>query len=372
MILFFILASMTAAATFVVLWSLGRGQRAVGGSDLLVYKDQLQEIDRDRSAGLIGEAEAEAARLEVSRRLLTAADRETPAVFDAAAPRNLRRRRTAAMAALIILPLGPPSLYIALGSPSLGGEPALARVTSPQGNESVAALVGQVEAHLARNPDDGSGWDVLAPVYIRLGRFDDAVAARRKSLALNGATATREADLGEALAGAANGVVTAEAKGLFERAVARDPHEAKARYFLGLAAEQDGKADAAAAIWRALLADAPAGAQWVEFVRGALVRVAGAPDAAAAPSAADAARAAKMTDEQRRDMIRGMVGRLADRLQNDGTDVEGWLRLVRSYVVLGDRDRARGVAADARRALAGRPDEVKRIDDLLKGLGLKG
>jgi cytochrome c-type biogenesis protein CcmH len=372
MILFFILASMTAAATFVVLWSLGRGQRAAGGSDLLVYKDQLQEIDRDRAAGLIGEAEAEAARLEVSRRLLTAADRETPAVFDAAAPRNLRRRRTAALAALIILPLGPPSLYIALGSPSLRGEPALARVTSPQGNESVAALVGQVEAHLARNPDDGSGWEVLAPVYIRLGRFDDAVAARRKSLALNGATATREADLGEALAGAANGVVTAEAKGLFERAVARDPHEAKARYFLGLAAEQDGKADAAAAIWRALLADAPAGAQWVEFVRGALARVVGAPDAAAGPSADDAARAAKMTDEQRRDMIRGMVGRLADRLQNDGTDVEGWLRLVRSYVVLGDRDRARGVAADARRALAGRPDEVKRIDDLLKGLGLEG
>jgi cytochrome c-type biogenesis protein CcmH len=372
MILFFILASMTAAATFVVLWALGRGQRTVGGSDLLVYKDQLQEIDRDRAAGLIGEAEAEAARLEVSRRLLAAADSETPAAFDPAAPRNLRRRRTAALAALIILPLGPPSLYIALGSPGLSGEPALARVTSPQGNESVAALVGQVEAHLARNPNDGSGWEVLAPVYMRLGRFDDAVAARRKSLALNGATATRESDLGEALAGAANGVVTAEAKGLFERAVARDPHEAKARYFLGVAAEQDGKADAAAVIWRALLADAPPGAQWVEFVRGALARVAGPPDAAAGPTADDAASAAKMTDEQRRDMIRGMVGRLAERLQNDGADVEGWLRLVRSYVVLGDRDRAKGVAADARRALAGRPDEVKRIDDLLKGLGLEG
>ncbi len=374
MILFFILASMTAAATFVVLWALGRSQRAVGGSDLLVYKDQLQEIDRDRAAGLIGEAEAEAARLEVSRRLLAAADRETPAVFDAASPRNLRRRRTAALAALIILPLGPPSLYIALGSPGLSGEPALARVTSPQGNELVAALVGQVEAHLARNPNDGSGWEVLAPVYMRLGRFDDAVAARRKSLALNGATATRESDLGEALATAADGVVTAEAKGLFERAVARDPHEAKARYFLGLAAEQDGKADAAAAIWRALLTDAPPGAQWVEFVRGALARVGVrcARMRRAGPTADDAASAAKMTDEQRRDMIRGMVGRLAERLQNDGADVEGWLRLVRSYVVLGDRDRAKGVAADARRALAGRPDEVKRIDDLLKGLGLEG
>ena len=373
MILLCIFASMTAAATFIVLWPLGRTPGAVrGGSDLLVYRDQLQEIDRDRTAGLIGEAEAESARLEVSRRLLAAADHETPSVFEAAAPPNLRRRRAAALAVLIILPFGPPSLYLAFGSPNLPAEPAFARVKSPQGNESIATLVGQVEAHLTRNPNDGTGWEVIAPVYMRLGRYDDAVTARRKSLALNGATATRESDLGEALSAAANGVVTAEAKDLFERAVARDRQDAKARYFLGLAAEQDGKADDAAAIWRALLGDAPAGAQWTEFVRGALARVAGAPDSAPGPNAGDAAVAAKMSDDQRRDMIRGMVGRLADRLQNDGGDVEGWLRLVRSYVVLGDRDRARGAAADAKRALAGRPDEVKRIDELLRGLGLEG
>jgi len=373
MILFFVFASMTVAAILVVLWPLaGRPRGSRGGSDLVVYKDQLQEIDRDRAAGLIGEAEAEAARLEVSRRLLVAADHEAPAAAATGTPQNLRRRRAAAIAALVILPLGPPSLYFALGSPDLPGEPAFARVTSPQGNQSVASLVSQVEAHLTRNPNDGSGWEVIAPVYMRLGRFDDAVEARRKSLALNGLTATRESDLGEALAAAADGVVTAEAKDLFERAVARDPHEAKARYFLGLAAEQDGKADAAAAIWRSLLADAPPGAQWTEFVRGALTRVARVPVAAAGPNADDLAAAATMSDDQRRDMIRGMVTRLADRLQNDGSDVDGWLRLVRSYVALGDRERARSAAADARRALASRPDEIKRIDDLVRGLGLEG
>jgi cytochrome c-type biogenesis protein CcmH len=373
MILFLVFASMTVAAILAVLWPLARSPRGGrGGSDLVVYKDQLQEIDRDRAAGLIGEAEAEAARLEVSRRLLVAADHEAPAAFVAAAPRNLRRRRAAAVVALVVLPLGPPSLYFALGSPDLPGEPALARVTSPQGDQSIASLVSQVEAHLARNPNDGSGWEVIAPVYMRLGRFDDAVEARRKSLALNGTTATRESDLGEALAAASDGMVTAEAKDLFERAVASDPHEAKARYFLGLAAEQDGKADVAAATWRALLADAPPAAQWTEFVRGALARVARVPVAAAGPNTDDLAAAWTLSDDQRRDMIRGMVARLADRLQNDRGDVEGWLRLVRSYVVLGDRDRARGAAADARRALAGRPDEVRRIDDLVKGLGLEG
>jgi cytochrome c-type biogenesis protein CcmH len=374
MILWVIFALMTVAAILAVLWPLGRIPRAVqGGSDFLVYKDQLKEIDRDRGSGLIGEAEAEAARLEVSRRLLAAVE-PPPSAAVAAAAQQPGRRRVAAVAALVILIVGPLGLYVALGSPNLPGEPALARVSTPQGHESIASLVSQVEGHLARNPNDGAGWEVLAPVYARLGRLDDAVAARKKALSLNGATAAREADLGEAETAAANGVVTAEAKAAFERAVARDPHEAKARYYLGLAAEQDGKSDDAAAIWRSLLAEAPAGAPWVGFVRDALARLSNTPPAAAepGPNAGDIAAAAAMSDDQRHDMVRSMVARLADRLRADGADVEGWVRLVRAYVVLGDRDKAKSAAADARRALAQRPDDIKRIDDLVKGLGLEG
>jgi cytochrome c-type biogenesis protein CcmH len=79
-----------------------------------------------------------------------------------------------------------------------------------------------------------------------------------------------------------------------------------------------------------------------------------------------------MSADTRRDMIRGMVTRLADRLHDHGADVEGWLRLVRAYVVLGDRGKAKEAAAEARRALGERPDDVRRIDDLVKGLGLEG
>ena len=394
MILWLIFAAMTAAAIFAVLWPLGHPARTSSGSELLVYKDQLQEIDRDRAGGLLGEAEAEAARLEVSRRLLAAAQTEpstaTAAENMSAAPALGRRRRVAMLAVLVILPLGPASLYAALGSPNLPGQPALARDMAPHGRESPATLVSQVEARLARNPDDGRGWELLAPVYMRLGRFDDAVAAQRKSLALNGETAARRADLGEALVAAANGVVTADAKSEFDRAVALDAHDAKARYFLGLAAEQDGDNEGAAAIWGSLLNDSPPNAPYVEFVRRALARVASAapqpkPSAgggqnninvngapAPGPTAKDVAAAQNMSEVERRDMIRGMVARLADRLQQDGADVEGWLRLVRSYVVLGDLDKARAAAEDAKRALAGRPEEVKRIDDLVKGLGLEG
>lgn len=372
--LWFIFAFMTAAALFAVLWPLGRQPRAArGGSDLVVYKDQLQEIDRDRAAGLIGEAEAEAARLEVSRRLLAAADpplntSESSAVTAAAQ----RRRRAAAIAALVILPLGPIGLYMALGSPDIPAQPAFARVKTPKGQESIASLVSQVEQHLDRNPTDGAGWELIAPVYMRLGRFGDAVEARRKALTLNGESAVREADLGEALAAQANGVVTAEAKQAFERALAQDGHEPKARYFLGLAEEQDGRSDQAASMWRALLADAPADAPWAPFVRESLARVSGTPTQEAGPSASDVAAAANMSDEERREMVRSMVGRLAARLHGNGGDVEGWLRLMRAYVVLGDRDKAKDAAADAKRALVDRPEELRRVDELIKVLDIKG
>jgi|HubBroStandDraft_1064217.scaffolds.fasta_scaffold07172_3 cytochrome c-type biogenesis protein CcmH len=377
MILWCIFALMTAAAIFAVVWPLGRKPgKLVGGSDLIVYKDQLHEIDRDRAAGLIGEAEAETARLEVSRRLLAAADTQPPSAPSTFSRPMLRRRRAAAIAALIILPFGPPTLYIAFGSPNVPWEPAFARVDTSQGRESVDSLVSKVEAHLANNPNDGSGWQVIAPVYMRLGRFDDAVAARKKSLALNGDSAMRQADLGEAMTAAADGVVTADAKAAFERAIANDPHEAKARYFLGLAAEQDGHSGQATTIWRSLLADAPAGAPWIKFVSEALSRAGGGQSSISGPSpgpsAEDVAAAADMSDDARRDMIRGMVARLAGRLHDNGADIEAWLRLVRAYVVLGDRDKARDAAADAKRALSDHPDEIKRIDELVKGLGLEG
>jgi cytochrome c-type biogenesis protein CcmH len=371
MILWVIFALMTATAIFAVVWPLGRPPRAsAGGSDLAVYKDQLKEIDSDRASGLIREAEAEAARLEISRRLLAAAEPPSGAA-PPALPKS-ERRRLAAVVALAVLTLGPLGFYIALGSPNIPGEPAFARITTPQGHESIASLVSQVEAHLAAAPKDGAGWEVLAPVYTRLGRFDDAVQARKKALSLNGATAAREADLGEAETAAANGVVTAEAKAAFERAVGRDPKEAKARYFLGLAAEQDGRNDDAVSIWRSMLAEAPSGAPWVGFVRQALGRVSGAQIATAEPSTADISAAADMSGDARRDMIRGMVARLADRLHDNGADVEGWLRLVRAYVVLGDRTKAKDAAAEAKRALGERPDDIRRIDDLVKGLGLEG
>ncbi len=371
MTLWLIFAGMTAAALFAVLWPLGRkpGDRAAG-SDRLVYQDQLKEIDRDRAVGLIGDAEAESARIEISRRLLAAVDAERAIPKEANSKINARRR-TAAIAVILVVPLVALAFYLKLGSPDIPGQSAFARANE-SGEDSIASLIGQVENHLARNPNDGAGWEVIAPVYLRLGRFADAVMARKKAIALNGDSPARESDLGEALVAAADGVVTDEAKLAFQRAVAGDAHNAKARYFIGLADEQDGNRDDAAKEWRALLDDAPADAPWKDLVRAALARVTTEPSASTGPNASDIAAAENMPQAQRAEMIRGMVQRLADKLHADGKDVDGWMRLVRAYAILGDRDKAKDAAADARRALSDQPDEIKRIDDLVKGLGLEG
>ncbi len=373
MTLWFVFAMMTAAAIFAVLWPLSRRGPQGGGSDVAVYRDQLEEIDRDRAAGLIGENEAAAARVEVSRRLIAAADAHDPAQ---AADQPWRRRATA-LAALVLLPVLAVGLYYELGSPELVDQPQAARRDTPADQRSVEELVARVEAHLEANPEDGRGWEVLAPVYYRLDRYDDAVRARRNVIRLLGANAARETALGEALTGAAGGVVTAEAKAAFERAVGLDANEFRARYYIGLAAEQDGRRAAAAAIWKALLASVPADYPWIGFFRESIARVepdaaTPAPSAPRGPSADDVAAAAEMAPEQRAAMVRGMVDRLSERLKQEGSDVDGWLRLLRAYMVLGEPDKARAAAGAARRALSAEPDKLRRVDEFVKGLGLEG
>jgi len=375
MTLWFVLALMTAAAIFAVLWPLGReAARLRSGSDLAVYRDQLEEIHRDQAAGLIGAGEAASAHVEVSRRLIAAADAEAAAPQLASDAALARPRKTVAALALIALPAGAIGLYLMIGSPFMSGQIS---VTSSEQQPSIEQLVARVESRLAQNPSEVRGWEVLAPIYLRLGRFDDAVKARRQVLALNGESAEGYADLAEALIAAANGVVTADALSALKSAVALDAQDVKARFYLGLAAEQDGRAKDAIAIWRALLDEAPANAPLAAALRGELARLSGGASPPAVPNPPgpneeQIAAAGELAPEQRTAMIKSMVERLAERLDKDGSDIDGWLRLVRSYMVLGERARAIAAASQARRALAGDSDKLRRIDELVKGLGLDG
>ena len=202
MTLWFVLALMTGAAMVAVAWPLtGRTACPRSGSDLAVYRDQLDEIGRDQAAGRIGDSEAEAAQVEVSRRLLAAADAEA-----AAAARSGGRGRTAPARGRY---RGAAGGVVRQSRRSISRSarrrcPASRWRRARQG-QSIEALIAQVEGHLARNPNDGRGWEVMAPIYLRLGRVEDAVKARRNALAFSGETSERQSGLGEALAAASDG-----------------------------------------------------------------------------------------------------------------------------------------------------------------------
>jgi cytochrome c-type biogenesis protein CcmH len=272
MLFWILLALMTGAAIFAVLWPLSwRHSNPLSSSaaDVAVYRDQLAEIANDRARGLIGERETEAARIEIARRLIGASneslDRKTSGSPDT-------RRRVAALAALAGIPVAALLLYLTLGSPGLPGAPLSGRTISGA-HPDIAMMFARVENHLAEQPNDGRGWELLAPLYLRLGRSADAVKARQNALRLLGETAERQADLGEALVADANGVVTGDARKAFDRATALDDKQPKARFFLGLAAKQDGRKQDAEKIWQELAAGAPADAPYLPAVRAALERL---------------------------------------------------------------------------------------------------
>ncbi len=147
---------------------------APAAHDLEVYRDQLAELERDAARGLIGSGEAAEARAEIGRRMLRL---EAAAKARRSSPGAARLARIAATAAIVAVPLASWGIYAALGSPDIPDDPLQARLSKDPADSTMDELVARAESHLAANPDDGRGWEVLAPIYLRMGRYDDSVGA---------------------------------------------------------------------------------------------------------------------------------------------------------------------------------------------------
>ncbi len=358
-------ALMTAAVVWALLRPLGR-KSAEGGDlrEIELYRDQLAEVGRDLERGVIGPAEAEAARIEVSRRLLGAADaaeRAKSAPLVARSPRRL-----IAVLLLLAVPVFSLGLYLSLGSPDLPDAPFAPRIAVSPDQLPLDALILKVEKHLKDNPADQRGWEVLAPAYIRQGNYPAAINAWNRAILLGGETASRLAARGEAEVLAANGGVPAAARDDFAKAVALDAQEPRAQFYLGVAEIEDGHKDKAATRWRALLAAAPKDAPWRGSIEAELAALTKMP--APGPTAEQAGAAANMTPEARQQMIGGMVSGLAARLEQNPNDLDGWLRLVRAYGVLGKQDEAKAALTRARTAFAADKTALAELDAAEKNL----
>ncbi|MBV5263153.1 c-type cytochrome biogenesis protein CcmI [Pinisolibacter aquiterrae] len=376
MFIWALFAGLTAVAVVIVLAPLVRGRRGAAATedgDLAVYRDQLSELDRDREAGLVPEAEAEAARAEISRRLLRAARRGEPG--EAAAGSN-RLARVVAVLAVVVIPVFSVGGYLMIGRPDLPDAPLARRLAGAEG-QSIEALVARVEAHLAANPEDARGWEVVAPVYMRLGRMDDAAKAWTTAIRIAGPSERRNIGLGEALVAAGDGAIGPEAQAAFRGALAAEPKAVLPRMYLAAALSQEGKKDEAVAAWKALVASGTDADPWMGVAReelakaeavaaGKAVTPLATPEAATppGPTAAEVQAAGQMSAADRSKMIGDMVARLDERLKSSGGTIEEWERLVRAYRVMGRTAEADDAIARARTALAADPAATARLDAL--------
>jgi cytochrome c-type biogenesis protein CcmH len=383
-LLWVIFAVLTALVLYALLRPLAGGrasEESRAAFNATVYRDQLGEIESDRERGLIGKSDAEAACIEIARRLLaTDAEEKGSKSLPAHFPTRALRIGLA-----VALPLAALGLYLVYGSPRLPDQPLTARLEDPASDKDLAVLVARVEARLREHPEEGEGWEVIAPVYMGARRYTDAAEAYRQAIRLLGESPKRLSGYGQALVLANDGVVSEDARRALERAIALDPNLIEPRLVLIIAKEQDGQYAAAADGWRALLATAPADAPWRRLVEQRLAddegRLAGKPvggkqegTSSAGPSGPgpdDVAAAQKMNPADRQAMIQTMVQRLADRLAQNGDDLAGWLKLVRAYTVLDRKDDAVKALKQAKTQFSGNAEALQQLDALAAELGLK-
>lgn len=302
--------------------------------DLTVYRDQLKEVDADVERGLLSAQQAEAARTEIKRRMLAAADKPEVAAVAGGSYTGL------VVVLALLVPALALALYAVLGHPELPDQPFAERQDTRQDPQmaDIAGLLDKLAERLKQTPEDVEGWAMLARSARAMERHDYAAEAFARLVALGQKDAAIYAGLGESLL-FRDQAVTPQAVAAFQDALRLDPRDVRSRFYLGMARMETGDAEGAIAIWKEMEATAPADAEWLAGVRARITEAAataGLDPAKIAPKApelgpASAAPPADAAGTQA--MITAMVDRLAAKLKDNPDDAEGWKRLGRAYRV---------------------------------------
>lgn len=368
------------------------GQNNSAAYDLEVYRDQLAELERDNARGMISDDEMEAARTEIARRMLAA---------DARLQKQAKRKSSGGLVVKVLAGLlavaiagGAVLAYLQIGSPGAPDMPLASRTDLPAPGEDGRQhrqLIAQLRQEVEENPAEAEAWLRLGAAYKAAQMWEEAADALRRAIGLAPPTPELNSEYGEALVMAAEGAVTPEAKAAFDAVLAENPGDARAHYYLALGDYQAGRTQEALDRWAELVAVSPADAPWLPLVRQQVARAAEelgldvaevtpeplpprtTPGTGGAPALTPEQRAEleSMSPEERETMIRGMVDGLDARLREDPTDLQGWERLIRARIVLGERDAAQNALNRAVEAFAGAPVPTGRLIDLARELDLE-
>ena len=364
--------------------------RAARNDTLGVLKDQLGELETQAATGVLAEPEAEALKSDLKRRVLAEGRRPEAE----ARPLNERTLLIVALGTVAIVTLAGTGLYLKMGRPDVPASPKAgaqsAAATDPNAPHGDAgAVIAQLETQMQQHPDNAEGWRMLGWSYMQTGRNAEAATAYGKAAAIDPKNAEYLSAQGEATVLASSGTVTPDAQTAFRKAVAADPADPRARYYLGVARDQSGDHEGAVNDWIALLKSAPQGAPWAGEVRGFLEKAAAQNRISLAgrlppmvngpvdsgprgPTQEQMAAAQTMSEGDRQQMIQGMVGGLAARLKQNPRDLAGWQQLIRARMVLGQASEAQAAYRDANRAFAGSPGDQQSLRQAAQQLGVPG
>ena len=321
-----------------------------------LYKARIAEIDKDVIEGQLDEAGAKDARSEEGRRLLSVEGADAKADSD-------RSAGFAVAAFLALVPVISISVYMLLGNPQVFHDGDGDQAIVADGKNSIQELVTIAEQRLANHPDDVQGWKVLAPIYSRMGRFDDAQHAYREIIRIEGANAQNTLALAETLVRGDNGTVSPEAKNVFEEVLQFEANNPTANFMLGVFLLQQDRPREALNRWQSMVETATGNEEWFQAVEQRINQV-----RASLETPAEAIK--NLPEQDQKQAIRGMVEGLAERLANDPSDRSGWVKLVRSLIVLGETEKASSAAARAIEVHGADANFVETIQAELRKAGL--